>query len=245
MARCKRLRTIRDETLNQTVVETVENILDNTALILEQAEKQSLRVANRVERRQTESANVEAELKQIQTEENRLLAAYRTGILSPAQLGTELETLKARRNSAETRRAQIPTAEPLIATQAARRSVEEYCGEVRRAFRSFKPDQLREFLRTIIHRIDFAGASVRIQGHLPARPPQEDGCVGLAPTDSHGGIATTIIDLRGRNLGRETRYGHSTVPYTFEMEKAVLRPPQPTQPRNAHGRFYRTEKAAA
>jgi site-specific DNA recombinase len=232
MARCKRLRTIRDETLNQTVFETVENILDNPALVLEQAEKQSLRVANRVERRQTESANVEAELKQIQTEENRLLAAYRTGILSPAQLGTELETLKARRNSAETRRVQIATVEPLIAPQAARRSVEEYCGEVRRAFRSFKPDQLREFLRTIIHRIDFAGASVRIQGHLPARPPQEVGCVGLAPTDSHGGIATTTIDTHGRNPGGETEE------VNFDLTEIIPNAPPRTMSRDARGRFY-------
>jgi hypothetical protein len=109
--------------VNQTVVGAVENILDNPALILEQAAKQRLREAHGIERRQTENADAEAELKKIQTEEDRLLAAYRTGILSPAQLGTELEALKARRNFAETRRARIPTAEPLIATQAARRSV--------------------------------------------------------------------------------------------------------------------------
>ena len=50
----------------------------------------------------------------------------------------------------------------------------EYCEEARRAFRSLTPEELREFLRTVILNIVFEGREIRIQGHLPTAvsPPQ-------------------------------------------------------------------------
>ncbi len=48
-----------------------------------------------------------------------------------------------------------------------------------------------------------------------------------------------MIDIRGRNPGRESWYGHSTFPYTFDMEKTRVRPTQHPHPRDANGQFRR------
>ena len=56
--------------------------------------------------------------------------------------------------------------------------------------------------------------------------------MGLAPTDSHGGIATTTIDTHGRNPGGETEE------VNFDLTEIIPNAPPRTMSRDARGRFY-------
>jgi hypothetical protein len=149
--------------------------------------------------RRSKAAEAEKELRRIQAEEQRLLEAYRTEIISPAQLGAELEKLKARRNAADSRRAESESNGPAVPAGQIKKSVEDYCQEARRNLRSLALEELRELLRTIIRSIIFEGSQVRIQGHIP--PNTAD------PTQGKGRFIHTV-ELRSRRLEGRLRPGH-------------------------------------
>jgi hypothetical protein len=88
-------------------------------------------------------------------------------IISPAQLGAELERLKARRNAAEIQRSGSEATDESVPVQRIQKPVEDFCAEALQRFRSLSQNDLREFLRTIIRTIIFEGSQIRIQGHIP------------------------------------------------------------------------------
>ena len=94
------------------------------------------------------------------------MEAYRTGVITPAQLGQQLETVKARRSELEShaREAQQETAVP---GGDADRAVSAYCAEAASNLASFTHERWQEFLRTIIDNIIFRGNQITIQGRIP------------------------------------------------------------------------------
>jgi site-specific DNA recombinase len=167
MARCHRQPTIRDQTLDNSVISTVERLITNPSLILNQIERLKRTHAESGAFRHRLLAEVEKELRQIESEEARLLEAYRSAIITATQLGSELSKLTTRRTDAESRRAEFDT-KPAVSPETVQASIEEFCHEIRRGFRSFAPEELREFLRTVVRDVVFDGQQIRILGHLPA-----------------------------------------------------------------------------
>ena len=98
--------TIREEVLNETVWNAVKKAILNPNLIVEQVKKLRAAGQSRTQTRNAEAAQIAREKKQIETEESRVLEAYRRGVISPTRLGGELEKLKVRRNAIASREAE-------------------------------------------------------------------------------------------------------------------------------------------
>jgi hypothetical protein len=120
------------------------------------------------ERRQRKEAakDVESALARLKAEEGRILEAYRTEIITPAQLGQQLEIVKARRAALELQRSEVHR-EPTVPPEQTEKAVADYCIEAGRNLSSFTVERWREFLRTIIHTVVFQGNQITIQGRIP------------------------------------------------------------------------------
>ena len=102
----------------------------------------------------------------LDTEEQRILDAYRQGFISPTQLGQQLEKVTARRTALDLKRAEIAQEEKMPAEQV-EKAVIDYCAEAAKNLANFTFDQWQEFLRTIIQTITFHGDRITIQGRIP------------------------------------------------------------------------------
>jgi hypothetical protein len=158
---------VSEHILDGSVIDAVENVLADPSLLMAEIERLQRSERDAANSRRDEEVEAEKKLRRIASEERRLLEAYRTGIISPAQLGAELEKLKSRRTIAESHHAKGLSCNPQSPREPNHKSVEGYCKEARRNLRALPPEDLRELLRTLIHSITFEGSQIRIRGHLP------------------------------------------------------------------------------
>jgi len=161
--------------------------------------------------------HAEEEMNRIQAEENRLLEAYRSTIISPAQLGQQLELLKARRAAIEISQSQLDPARRPLPREQIETQITAFCAQASHRLNSFTPEEWRRFLQTIIHRAVFDGVQIRIEGHIPAASSGER-------------IATMAIDFHGHNTGWEKQEPGSTnlngargLPRSFQLVHSVVR----------------------
>ena len=164
--RCKRMPSITEGILNDAVQHAVEKAMLDPGMIVE-----PLRLLNEADSRdrqqlQNAAQDIERETKQMDTEEYRILDAYRQGFISPTQLGQQLEKVTARRTALDLKRAEIAQEEKMPAEQM-EKAVIDYCAEAAKNLANFTFDQWREFLRTIIQTITFHGDRITIQGRIP------------------------------------------------------------------------------
>lgn len=163
-ARCKRVKSILEETLNAAVKESVAKVMLHPEVILEplrelEGQRASQRRAQHAERIQADRL-----LDQIEKEEQRVLKSYRMSIISPAQLRRELEQLSARRAAIHI--ADQPE-DTHIAFSDAEHPIMDYCKEARNNLSKFSIEQWREFLRTVVRTISFYGDRITIEGRIP------------------------------------------------------------------------------
>lgn len=249
LARCKRYPTVREEALNETVVKAIEKVVQDPRAILAPIQRLDEAAARESEEREPALQELAREVKRIQAEEDRLLEAYRIAVISPAQLGQQLESLKARRSAIEARRTELGDRQPPVPPEQVEKSVRDYCAEAAQRLRSFTLDELQRFLRTIIRNIVFEGTRIRIQGQIPLLDSGAStiGASGGGPNPqllSDGRIATTMIGRHGRNPGRESWDHHSpelnpdqVFLGSFQIATEIIRRPPPEQPRDLFGRF--------
>ena len=89
--------------------------------------------------------------KRLAAEEERILEAYRTSIISPLQLGQQLEKLKARRSAIEAQRAELQS-EKILPREQVEKAVTDYCEEAAKNLEGFSDERWQEFLRTLAAR---------------------------------------------------------------------------------------------
>jgi hypothetical protein len=158
--------SITERILDDAVIEAIRNVILKPEVIL-QPLRQLDRTEVRKRRQQTETAkDVELALARVKAEEGRILEAYRTEIITPAQLGQQLELVKARRAALELQRSEVQR-EPTVPPEQAEKAVADYCTEAGRNLATFTEERWREFLRTIIHTVVFQGSQITIQGRIP------------------------------------------------------------------------------
>lgn len=170
-ARCKERPSVIEDKLNDAVKGAVKRVMLNPALILEPL--QALDQAEAVDQaqRRTSLHDIQKEERQLAMEEQRLLDAYRTGLISPAQLGQQLEALKSKRAANELRRSEFERHEQ-VPPEKIERAVTGYCSEAAKNLSMFTSDEWREFLRTIIQVIVFDGDRIKIQARIPVETGQ-------------------------------------------------------------------------
>jgi site-specific DNA recombinase len=166
IARCKKLPIVREAVLDKTVMEATKKLMLNPEMIL--GPLRQLDEAEERERgRQTEAAHAaEAELRRLQVEEERVLDAYRTGVISPAQLGHQLEKIKAKRATLALQHSDSQPSQSLPLEQV-ETAVSNYCAQATENLARFTLEEWRDFLRTIIDTATFSGDHVRIRGRVP------------------------------------------------------------------------------
>jgi len=187
IARCKKLPTVRETVLDESVKDAVRKLMMNPDVFLE-----PLRQLDDAEarKRTTQRENVqlaELELKRLQVEEERLLEAYRTSIISPSQLGQQLEKLKLRRAALDLECSEA-RALGRLPPEDVEKTVMDYCAQASEAIGKFTAEQWREFLRTVVHSVVFCGECVRIQVRIPVGSAEvvHESEVTLRPNDIIG-----------------------------------------------------------
>jgi hypothetical protein len=166
IARCKRMPAIRESALDEAVKGAVLNVLVNPGLILEPLRQLDEAEARDLSEHRDTALVIEQEVNRLDTEEQRILDAYRTGVISPAQLADQLEKLKSRRVALDLRRVEM---ERNAATPApdAREAITDYCAEAVANLAEFTTDEWKQLLRTVIVGITFKGNNIAIRGRIP------------------------------------------------------------------------------
>jgi len=164
--RCKRMPIITERILNDAVKHALEKVMLDPKTITE-----PLQVLNQADARDRQSQqniakNIVRETKQLDAEEQRILDAYRQGLISPTHLGQQLEKVTTRRTAIDLKRADIAHAEEMPKEQV-EKAIVDYCAEAARNLANFTFDQWQEFLRTIIESVIFHGDRITIRGRIP------------------------------------------------------------------------------
>jgi hypothetical protein len=162
IARLKLCPTITEDILN----DAVWNAVLNPEVILKQVERIRQTDEQNDHKNRIESRDVDHQLKQIQTEESRLLEAYRLGVINPVQLGSELEKVTGNKRTLEARNEQFAPQDASAPSQI-RKSVVDYCGKAALNIQAFTHSEKQKFLRTIVRKIVFNGSQARIQVQIP------------------------------------------------------------------------------
>ncbi len=171
--RCHKVRSVKEQVLNQVVEDAVRKIILNPDVILEPIRKLDAAHAEEEAQRTRMAGDVEKDAKQIDAEEQRLLDAYRTAVISSTQLGEQLEKLRARRMALDRRRTE--SANPME-PQEVESEVRDYCNEAADNLAKFTDVEWREFLRVIIRSIIFDGNTMKILGTIPLGDQINKGC---------------------------------------------------------------------
>jgi site-specific DNA recombinase len=166
IARCKKIPTVREALLNETVKRAVAEIMLTPEVILE-----SLRLLDAGETRDKQqkeetTVDIQQEEQRLAAEEERILEAYRTSIITPLQLGQQLEKLKARRSVIEAQRVEIQS-EKMEPGEHNEEAITDYCDEASKNLENFSDQQWQEFLRTIVHTVIFYGTRITMEGRVP------------------------------------------------------------------------------
>lgn len=237
LSRCKRMPTVKEECLDKTVWDAVAEAVLNPAIILDQVSKLHQREIEDVSFNSREARTVERALEQVRKEETRLLEAYRIGVISPAQLGQELEQLKQRQSALEVRSATLLKPTEASGSNNTRRTLEGYCREAAERLRTFDSGERQRFLRLLVNTVIFEGEQVRIRAVIPLKDSVQAGrsyasqMPGISPTRESVNT-TTNTGHRGRNSVRRDELqdriseGENFINHVnFELCKAL--PPKP------------------
>ena len=255
--RCKKVPTIRDYVLDEAVWSAIKEGILNPSLILDQISRCQKQEEQCNRKAFSESAEISRALKQVEQEESRVLEAYRRGVISPLQLGQELEKLKTRQGSFEIRKRNLAANVNNVPTPVVQQSVTHYCRQTAGRLESFTLEERQRFLRLLINSIIFDGNQVRIRGIIPGDRGHDNLSHAGAVQRANEELATTTPHHWERNPDRTALtaldYGaRNSVPgaeIEFDLVKMIIRRPNPRRQRNSLGQFIdaarRSEKLAA
>jgi site-specific DNA recombinase len=223
---CRKVPTIKESRLDEVVWSALEEAVLNPAIIYEQVAKYQEREESNSHQLHNESDQIESEIQKLANEESRVLEAYRMGILSPSQLGQELEKVNLRKNALRNRRARLAEQPKRSTIQNIRRSVADYCRQAAQRLKSFTLEERQRFLRLLVSGIIFEGEQVRIKAILPLslvgaeRTSTAVGDVGEKAIASIGKFASMMTYHSGRNTvqGYSVPDGENLIDYiSFEL----------------------------
>jgi site-specific DNA recombinase len=201
--RCRRYPGIKEDFLNDTVWNAVKSWLEKPEVI-----KSGINSVARYNQREIE-LSVEHDtraLEQIQTEETRIVQAYRLGVLTSEQLSEELKGLRARRalvNHGE------PKKTAKVGLEAVRRSLKDYRQHISERLEMLTKEQRREILQHLVVKIIFEGERMKIIGRVAISSDSRKERVPASVDDrSQEPVAnTSAADAHNSNIASTTSYG--------------------------------------
>lgn len=203
--RCNTYPSIREEYLDNSVWDAIKEAVLNPTMIADQLGKVYARRNAETESLKAEDKEIEEALKSIEKEESRILDAYRTGVISPAQLGRELEKLNIRKASLETRKGQMVSCASETGLPAIRRSLIDYCNIAAKRINSFSFEERQQFLRLLVDNIVLERGQLRVKGVIPISTRKENRASPLEtgveeqPLEAKHRIASSPLHSEDRN----------------------------------------------
>lgn len=253
LARCKRLPSVEEDVLNDTVWHAVEEAILNPSLIARQVKNLAERTAKAADAVTIQHADINRAVHQIENEELRILESYRLGVLSPTQLAAELDRLNVRKASLNERRATLSTEVGAPPHSELRRSIADFCRLAAQRIERLDSAERQRFLQLLVREVIFEGDRVRIQAIIQPGTVNRNRCDTGARVDvliDRDDIATTQAGSHGRNppdanpdsSGRPgTDAKEFTVP--FEIVRSIPRLPH-SRPFKQVGGTLGTSQAA-
>lgn len=166
-ARCKRVPTVKEDVLDFALWQAISEAILNPSIIVDQIRKlQELR-SKKNDERKGELTILDSSVREINKEEERILEAYRLAVLSPEQLGGELEKLKNRRALIEARRRSFTPESSARPVEAFERSIVDYCKQASGRLNRFSPDEKQQFLRLLVDEVVLNRGQIKIRGVIP------------------------------------------------------------------------------
>ncbi len=220
--RCNNPPMIGEERLDNAAWAALRRAIMNPGIIALQAKKYYEERRTRREVANLNKQQASASLAQLENEEQRVLEAYRQGILTPTQLGSELAMLKARRNSLQPDCKDSeaePTNDPPLALEA---MVDEYCRRVSAVIDRLGFTDKQNLLRILIREIVFNGKQVLIRGRIPW-----DEAAGFVSAGANIGPVSCLSDDYSRGIETTTRRrcGRNLAQFEFELVAEVKADP--------------------
>lgn len=164
---CKKVPGTKGSVLDSLVWLAIEETILNPSIIAEQMARRDSREKEQSDQIANESQEISKALQQLHQEESRILEAYRLNILSPSQLGQELEKLKSRKKSLEVRERYLGESKTKVPTSTLCRTLTDYCQSVSLRIKSFSPEEQQKFLRLLVKGIIVERDQVRIKTVIP------------------------------------------------------------------------------
>jgi site-specific DNA recombinase len=174
-ARCKRIPTIKEDVLDVVVWQAVREAMLNPAIIVDQIKKLRDLGSKKSKELTDELVIVDDAVRELDKEEGRILEAYRLSVISPEQLGTELEKLKTRRDLLEAKRLNLNPETGGPRAEVPERSIVDYCKQASDRLDKFSQDEKQQFLRLLLDEVMLDRGRIRIRGVIPVpeNPRQE------------------------------------------------------------------------
>ena len=189
---CGQVSGVREEYIDEAVWNGIRQALLNPALISEKLP--TLRQLSEVVglKKQTQAQDIETLKTGLNDEEDRIMAAYRTGHITPEQLARELQRLNARKESL-LQEASNPQPKAPVPFE----SVEAACKHLSGRLDQMNGHEKRELVRTLVDKVVFYGDRADVFGVLPVNT-NADG--RQANFSNHGSVATLDFQSLGHNV---------------------------------------------
>src|SRR6266496_2825505 len=180
--RCKRYPSISENRLNGTVWNAVSTALQRPAIVLQGIK--DIR-SHRLTVEQQDCEDAANGVQNIETEEARIIEAYRLQVLTVDEFSRQMSMLKARRKvlGEQKSRTACDKTDP---RQTARRSLTEYCNLLSSKLRALDLNRKQQVLRLLLSKIVFEGSRVRISGAIPLGTDAEESHIATTPPYSRG-----------------------------------------------------------
>ena len=158
--------------LENIVWSTLCEAIQKPRLIVEQIERLQLSRIKQNKTTEKELERVEAALDNTRNEEDRLLDAYRSGIITLEQLKAQMGKIQEKKNTLSQERQRLTkiTAQ-IVSTDLLKRSIEDYCEAVKTRLKNLTFEKKQQILRLLINKIILEREKVRIKGKIPVSQP--------------------------------------------------------------------------
>ena len=163
-ARCKSVPSVAEGTLNDAVKQAVSSIMTDPKVILDPLHQLDEAEASEAKAHTGAQQHLEKESKRLAVEEQRLLDAYRIGVISPAQLSGQLEKIRSSRGTLDLQRAS--TVLRTVPAAQVERAVSEYCEEAAANLSSLSAEGWRQLFQTLIESGVFYGDRIVLRGRI-------------------------------------------------------------------------------
>jgi site-specific DNA recombinase len=167
-------RMISAGILEPVVWSAVEEAINKPSLILTQFESLQSSMRKEVQVTDAERQRLEAAVTALGSEENRLLEAYRSAVITLDQLRTHTNQLNDKRKALlKERRAVLA---PPATLQQAKASLRHYAEFIKTRMADLSFDERQTFLRSLVSEIEIFDDTIRIKGSIPMQePPKHNG----------------------------------------------------------------------